>query len=171
MASTSPFGNIYLSLMARLQEQVPELKYIDQDLGQLENYEVRPAVQMPCALIDIGEFDFDDMAGKNMQHGEGLVLVRVAVDPFSASGNLAPEAVREKALSYYDIEQKVYVALHGWRTTGFSKLLRRKSVKEIRDDKFRVKALAFATSFEDDTASPVMITIPRPPVTIGSDVV
>lgn len=171
MASTSPFGNIYLALMARLAAEVPELKYIDQDLGQLDNYDVRPTVAMPCALIDIGEFDFDDMAGKNMQHGEGLVLVRLAVDPFSASNNLAPEAVREKALSYYDIEQKIYVALHGWRTTGFSKMLRRKSIKEIRDDKFRVKVIAFATSFEDATASPVMISIPRPDVTIGSDVV
>lgn len=169
MDSTSPFGNLYLCIVARLVAEVPALRYIDQDLGQLDNYDLRPAVSFPCVLIDMGDFDTDDMAGKNMQHAEGLVIVKIATDPFSSSNSLAPSDVRLKALEYYDLEQAVHVALHGWRTTGFSKLLRRKAGKELREDKFRVRAVAYATSFEDDTTAPVVTSIPRPTVTIGKE--
>lgn len=172
MPTTSPFANIYLKIVDRLAAQVPELRYIDQDFGQLENYTMKPPVIWPCALIELGEFDFDDMAGKNMQHGEGLVLIRFATEAWSPSNNLTTAAIREKALRYYEIEQKIHVALHGWRDTGFSKLLRRKAVKEQRDDtNIRVRVLGYATSFEDDTTMPVTNTIPRPGVTIGTNVV
>lgn len=169
MPTTSPFANIYLKIVERLTAQVPELRYIDQDMGQLENYTMKPPVSFPCALIELGDFDFDDMAGKNMQHGEGLVLIRFATESWSPSNNLAPTQIREKALAYYDIEQKIHVALHGWRSTGFSKLLRRKAVKEQRDDtNIRVRILAFATSFEDDTTMPATTSIARPGVIIGT---
>lgn len=170
MDSTSPFGNLYLSIMDRLVAEVAALRYIDQDLGQLDNYDIRPAVSFPCALIDISDFESDDMAGKNMQHAEGLVIITLGFDPFSASNSLAPGDVRLKALEYYDIEQAVHVALHGWRNEGFSKLLRRKAIKEGREDKFRVRKIAYATSFEDDTTMPVLASLPRPEPFIGKDV-
>lgn len=170
MATTSPFGNIYLELVNRLKTEVPELRYIDQDFGQLENYTTMPPVSFPCVLIELGEFDFEDFAGKNTQQGQGMVLIRFATEAWSQSNNLATQQIRETALAYYDIEQKIHLALHGWRATGFSKLLRRKAVKEQRDDtNLRVRILAYTTSFEDETTMPVMTTIPRPALTIGEE--
>ena len=44
---------IYTAVMARLKEQVPAIRWIDFDKGQLDSSD-RPAVAFPCALISIG---------------------------------------------------------------------------------------------------------------------
>lgn len=163
----SPFSNLYLKTLARLTETVPELHYIDQDLGQLENYGQRPPVSWPCVLLEVDEFDFSDIQNGTTQLGEGFLIVRLAYPAYSASNNLAPEAVRLKALEYYDLEQKIHEALHGWSSDGFSKLLRRKSKLERRDDDIRVRVIPYATSFTDDTTKPVRQSVARPVVSIG----
>ena len=155
MDTTSPEANMYLSILERIRTQVPEIRYIEQDFGQLENFTLRPAVSWPCALIDIDDLDFTDIGGNNRQEAKCYVYIRIAAVAWSTSSNLTPDAIRGNALLYYALEQKIYQALHGWRAPGFSKLLRRKSKKEIREDEVRVRILVFETSFEDDTASPV----------------
>lgn len=167
--TNSPFANLYLKVMARLLEQVPELRYIDQDMGQLEHYEIRPAVSFPCALIEVDEFDFSEVGSQLRQIGEGFVIIRLGTPAFSPANNLAPAAVREKALDYYNVEEKIYQALHGWNADGFSKLLRRKSKREERNDTIKVRVMVFATSFDDDTAQPVYTKLPRPAAIINNN--
>jgi hypothetical protein len=161
---TSPFGNLFLKIQARLDSEITGL-YIDQDLGQLEHYETRPSVPFPCALLDIDDFDFDDMA-YNKQKGEGYIKIRLAVAAWSPSSSLVPDEVKLKAMGYYDMEQKVHEALQGWCDDGFSKLLRRKSKTELREDNIRVRIIIYKTSFEDGLINK-NTTIARPPFTIA----
>jgi hypothetical protein len=163
--TSSPFANLYLKVMARLTAMVPELRYIDQDLGQLEHYEIRPAVSFPCVLIDVDAFDFSDTSS-NSQVGEGMLKIRLGVQAYSAANNLAPASVQLKALEYYELEQKIHEALHGWRDEGFSKLLRRKSVLEDRNDPIRVRVIPYAVTFDDSTTATKYTTVARPEATI-----
>lgn len=158
--TTSPFGNMYLKVQQRLLAEVPEL-YVDQDLGQLDHYDIRPAVAFPCALIDVDDFNFTDNSSYTQQ-GLGMLKIRLAVAAYSPSNNLAPNEVKLKALGYYEIEQKVQKALHGWKDEGFSKLLRRKSKTELRNDNIRVRQIAYATSIDDDSCKPVRTTVSTP---------
>lgn len=158
--TTSPFGNLFLKVQSRLKDQVPEL-WVDQDLGQLEHFEMRPAVNFPCALIDVDDFTFTDNSS-NTQQGLGMLKIRLAVAAYSPSNNAAPNDVKLKALGYYDIEQKIQKALHGWKDEGFSKLLRRKSKTELRNDNIRVRQIAYATSIDDDSCKPVRTTVATP---------
>lgn len=49
--------DIFVSLCDRLEKEVPSLRWIDEDLGQLNvGNSTRPAVDFPCCLIDIGVF-------------------------------------------------------------------------------------------------------------------
>lgn len=61
----NPFGDLLLQLQARIQQEVLEIREIAEDKGQLESYDIRPAVSFPCVLIDF-DFKFDDM-GENTQ--------------------------------------------------------------------------------------------------------
>lgn len=46
--------DIFVSLCDRLEKEVPSLRWIDEDLGQLNvGNSTRPAVDFPCCLIDI----------------------------------------------------------------------------------------------------------------------
>lgn len=158
----SPFANLYLKVMARIKEKVPEVRYIDQDLGQLEHYDIRPAVSFPCVLVDVDSFTFSE-AGQIKQIGEGMLIIRLGVPAFSSSNNLAPDAVRLKALEYYLIEEKIHEALHGWSDTGFSRLLRRASKLEERNDpSIRVRVIPYAVSTEQDIKKVSIHSRPEP---------
>ena len=138
-----------------LETAVPELKYINQDLGQLENYSMdSPAVAWPCCLLDLNDTQYADLFNGVQEANPCTVTVRLGHNPFSATSNLQPEAVRIKGLFIYELEQKVYQALQGWTADGLcSPLTRIRKVTERREeDAFRVRVLIFTTAFEDDGA-------------------
>ena len=164
----SPQANLFQLLIEKLIAEVPELRYIDQDLGQLENYEIRPSVSWPCGLLDIEEFKYSDQQSHAIQLAEGIVSLRLGMVKYTDSNNLVSAHIRENALQYYELEHKVYKALHGWNPPGFGKLLRRASGTERREDDIRVRIMKFATSFTDDSAKKVKTVIARPPVSINT---
>lgn len=96
---TSPFEQLFSAICDRLKSQVSALQHIDQDLGQLEDYKLRPAVTFPCALVDVDDFEFTDLAHP-LQMAEGFIMIRLALPLWSHSGATAPAAVRTKALEY-----------------------------------------------------------------------
>lgn len=127
-----------------------EIRYINQELGQLE--EARPPVTYPCVLIDMDEFEYSETGNEAKQMADGFVVIRLALPTYSSSSSLAPDAVFEKAMDYYELEYKVYSALHRWAPTGFGKLLKKKASTEKREDNKRVRIMAFAVNFEDSGA-------------------
>lgn len=158
----SPQANLFQLLIERLNDKVPEIRFIEQDIGQLENYEIRPPVSWPCCLIDMEEFKYSDAQNVHTQIAEGIVSLRIGLVKYTDSHNLNSEVVRENALQYYEVEHKVFKALHGWNPAGFGKLLRRASATERREDDIRVRINKFAVSFTDESAKPVTQKIPRP---------
>lgn len=151
---TSPFSTLFLQLQVRLSTQVPALKFIDQELGQLENYGDRPPVSWPCCLIDFDGFAFED-AGQAIQFAEGEIILRLGFPPFSNTSGATPLLWKEKALAYYDIEWAIYKALHGWKPEHYGYVLRVAAATERREDNIRVRVLRYKVSFEDYNASPV----------------
>lgn len=61
---TSPFATLLTALQARIQDKVTAIRYIDQDLGQLQD-EMRPAISFPAALIDFGSLLMKILAKTN----------------------------------------------------------------------------------------------------------
>ncbi|RYF86952.1 MAG: hypothetical protein EOO03_11175 [Chitinophagaceae bacterium] len=163
----APEAKLYLAIVERIQKEAPEVRYIEQDLGQLENYQIRPAVSWPCALIDLDEIDFSDAGNDLVQIGQGFVQIRVGLVKYTDSNNLTPKNIRPNALRYMEQAEKLANALHGWAPEGFGRLLLRKSVTEKRDDDIRAKVLRFEISFKVNR-TPAKATVPRPSGIIGS---
>lgn len=164
MALQSAFGNLYNEILNRLKTEVPEIRYVNHDLGQLE--QPKPSVSWPCILIDLDEFEFTDVAGNNKQLADGFIVLRIGFQQWSKTSSITPDSVREKGLGYYELEAKIYKALHSWAPQGFGRLLRRKASTEKRDDDVRVRLLVFAVNFEDNDAAPEYETTPRPSLKI-----
>jgi hypothetical protein len=150
------FGTVYLEIADRLKAEVPELRWIDQDFGQLEHFEYKPGVSFPCALIDFIGADYDALA-TGSQFGNVTVQVRLGFAPFSSSQQNAPTDVKEKALAYYDIEQKIVNALHNWPSSISQVLVRKNIFTEHRENDqigLRVRVLSFTTAYEDYSSIP-----------------
>ncbi len=148
---TSPFAILYNQVVLRLKVKAPTLQYIEQDFQQLENYEMRPPVKWPCALIEVDNFSFTDAGNELKQMATGILQVRIGQVAYSPSSGYSVQQIRDKALAFYKTEQEVYAALHGWNPAGFGKLLRRAAATEARNDDLRVRVLRFEVSFEDTT--------------------
>lgn len=159
----SIFSLLLVSMMKRIDEMVPEIRWIDQDFGQLEHYEERPPVAFPCVLIDFNQTSYDQEL-MQVQMGTLNINIRLAFAPFSNSSSITPDFVQSKALQYYDIEMRLYQALQGWNPESdiCQPLVRISASNERREDPLRVRTLVFTTAFEDSSAQKVYTKVPRP---------
>lgn len=163
---TSPAANLFTEIVNRIKERVTEIRFIAQDIGQLENYDIRPAVSWPCCLMDIEQTNFTEANDGNIQLAAGTINLRLGLVKYTDSNNLVPDSAMENSLQYYELEQKLYSALHGWNPDGFGKMLRRTAATERRQDDIRVRIMRFEISYVDESARPIRSSIPRP----GADV-
>lgn len=161
------FAQVLIKLQQRIKEYVPEIRFIDQDLGQLEWYDIRPAVTFPCVLIDFNDTEYEQMQ-LGQQWASVSFTLRLGFPPYSSSNNLAPDALKEVALKYYEIENRLYKAIQGYDADGLMQpATRRRVASEKREeDNFRVRVLGFTTSFLDDEARGAATIVSRPDLEI-----
>lgn len=152
---TSLFAQLFIALQLQIKKAVPEIKWIDQDLGQLEYYETRPAVSWPAVLIDFPATQYREHS-QMVQWAELQINIRLAFSPFSSANSAAPDLSKEKALQFYETENRLFAALNGFTAGGCIQPMVRVSVhSEQRDDPFRVRTMLFTTATEDDTVMEV----------------
>lgn len=164
----SPFATIYLAIMNRLQATVPEITYIDRDLGQLMGYSQRPAVAFPCALIDFQGWSFENW-GDNVQGAEGDVIVTLGFAQHIDSSNLTETEWRENALAYWETEWEVNKALHCWSPGDDEGYLTRTGQSgENRPMGVRVQVMRYRLCLEDYSTATEKFIGQRPTLTVSS---
>jgi hypothetical protein len=149
------FGQLLIDLSDFIAAQVPEIKWIDQDLGQLDIFEYRPDVAFPAILIDFDTTNYEGL-GELAQLGMPRVTLKLVTCPFSGSYQSAPIGVRQKAVNYYALEQKIFNVLQGWYTdytTPFTRVAADTNQKTIPG--LRIRDMAFTTSYQDFSAMPM----------------
>ncbi len=155
------FGKLYLDLSAYLKAQVPELKLIDMDFGQLENFEYKPNVAFPCSLIDFVNADYSNLS-ELAQVGDIIVQIKLGFAPFSQTSQAAPMSVKDKGLDYFNLEQKVFEKVHGWYNDVCQPFIRLNAATDKRFEEIglRVRVLNFSTQYQDESSYPVFETTP-----------
>lgn len=127
--------------------EVSELKYIDENWGQLDLYGPQIPVMWPCALVDFNTGQFSNIGTNirkvpiNRQQGTVSVEITVANLKLTNTSNKAPSFQKDKAFAIWDLINKVHNILQGWspeenagaliRTT-FNKVRRDDGVQEFR---------------------------------------
>ena len=144
---------MYTAIMAQLKKEVPQLKWIDIDYGQIDKQTERPAVAFPCAVVGISLVNCEDQYGK-VQICRARVSVRIAQNPpTSRTNSEAKNDVRESALSRYDLIDDVFTALQGFGEPEMNPLTRTGQAPEKRTDGLFVYRIDFGTEFQDLTAA------------------
>lgn len=155
----SPFATLFLQLQEKIGHDITDIKYIDQDLGQL-NVKARPPVSWPCVLIDFENFRFKNL-GENVQTGRGTVVLRLGFASHSNTTATTPADYREEALKYYDIEWAIHRSLHGWSPGDeFGSLSRSSAITQERTDNYRVRELRYKIAVDDYSTKPSQVYTP-----------
>ncbi len=108
----------FIAVCDRLKTEVPGLRWIDAEEGQLNTGE-RPAVAFPCCLIDISYPSCETHMG-GRQKINAQIQLRVAFQAGGSTNAAAPKLVREHALSCMDTLDKIHEACNGGTAGTFS---------------------------------------------------
>jgi len=133
---------VYQAISARITAQVPAIRWVDFDLGQLDA--TPPPVSWPCALIDFaGDTveQFGDNAGAETLAIEVVLGFRLRERTHSKT----TETFRDEALEHLDTVEAVRTALEGLSATTFTPLAYNGFDRDRRSD-YRVYRLRFACS-------------------------
>ena len=153
----SPFANLFLAIRKQIIDNVTSIVHIDQDLGQLsgKNAAMRPPVNFPCVLIDFEDFNFTNLAN-NVQASVGTVVLKLCFAPYSNSTQATPKTYLNNAISFYDIEYTLHLAMQGWTPAGdeYGSLNRIKASTQKNTDIYRVREIRYNIAFDDYSTKP-----------------
>lgn len=143
---------IFIAIMERIAEKIPELSYIDEDYGQLEAgaEEDHYPVTFPCVLVGNAESDWNDL-GYGVQKSESLITIRLAIDCYDdthyTSGTY--NKVRERQLK----AKELYKALQEFQCTEeTSPLVRVKSRDYSLPGNIKVYETVYSFTLHDESA-------------------
>lgn len=154
-----------LAIQEKIKTEIPEIKWVDQDFGQLEIYEERPAVQFPCLLVDFIDTDFDQQ-GDKVQWAKQMIQFKLGFNPYTSASSATPAKQQQQALAFYEIEKLLYQVFQQWDGNEICQpMIRTKTITQQREDTYRVRIILFTTSYDDDTARDYT-AVERPPITL-----
>lgn len=119
---------------------IPELKYIDEDWGQLDDYSPNPPTQFPLALIDIGSLQYSDIGKdrtatpQNRQMATGTIVISIANLKLTNTSARAPLTQKNQAWSIWDIVESVHIKLHGVIIGGSAGAMMRTAMRKVKRD-------------------------------------
>ena len=152
---------LFKSIATRLEQEVPELRWIDWEQGQIDmNLEKTYPLQFPAVLIDFTNINWSSIK-HGVQDGEVTVLIKVVFDIYEDLNNHAPD--RDMALSRLELLKKIHKALHnfageilpdnnnGFEDSHFNRLERTSTSSERRDDGLKVINMLYVTLLRDQS--------------------
>ena len=115
-------------LVAHINEQMPELSMVDEDYGQLENFEddnrdMYP-ITFPAVLVENTETEWSNLAGRS-QKGDAMFRVRLIIDCYDDTHAECGTqyAVEERE----DMRSRLHTILQGFRPVDDGVLIRKRS--------------------------------------------
>lgn len=141
--------HLFIALCDLLENQVPEVRWIDADEGQLNASNQRPPVAFPCVLIDM-TYPQTEAMNATAEKIRVQFSLRIAFEGYGQTSSAAPESVREQALERLDILEKIHRTLQWWNCDRQINPLRRQRVTtERRQDGLKVYNMTYESAFID----------------------
>jgi len=104
---------IFNLINATVKASVPEIRWVDFDLGQLDAE--APPVSWPCVLVGFDDSEFVDLL-QGVQQGQWMVDVKVGFRLRERTHSKAADSYRAEALDHIDILQRLHLALQAAKT-------------------------------------------------------
>lgn len=143
---------VFISIMERIAQEMPELSLIDEDYGQLEMGadEDHYPVTFPCVLIGNADSNWEDF-GYGVQKSLSTVTVRLAMDCYDDTSHAS--GTYDRVRGRQQMASRLYLALQGFECSEYaSPLVRIKSREYPLPGYIKVFEVAFSFSIHDESA-------------------
>ena len=141
-------GHTHKEIETYLKQELPTLKWFDKDKGQLENIS-NHVLPFPAIFMSYGTTTYETQSNK-IQKGKPTLRFRIAYESYedSFSGSIN----QDKALAFFDFNEKVFIALQGLSTTYLKNLERIADEDDIQHKNVIVTVMEFTGVLIDDSA-------------------
>lgn len=136
---------LYLKLYELLSE-IPEIKYIDLNFGQL--MEEKPPLKYPAVLIGINIVNTEDFQEVFQQNNAEFTLT--LIHRANESNSLFDEEKRAKNMEYLDLCEKIHEKLQGYEGEGFEAFSRQSLTEQNLRKGLRITAERYSTGWKTD---------------------
>lgn len=145
---------LYKDILTQLGTAAPEIKWSGWDNGEIDLIDRSYPIPFPNILIDFSQYT-PETVGMNVQNGQLLVRIRIALRIYDDMNSIAPKASRTAGFNILKLLNTVYKALQGFTASShYNELERVSQSREQRDDELTVYTMDFITEFRDSHASP-----------------
>jgi len=150
---------IIQNIQDRLTREVPALKYVDQDWGQMDFYQT-PPVKFPCALIDIQSAKYAN-DGNLVLRGTVTAVISLFDLKLTGSSQAAPAGQKENAKKIWQLIEDVNKALHGqnFLQEGYGLPMCEQMRRTKRKDGCYQTDLYYTVQFTDTSCQPELISV------------
>lgn len=127
------------ALVERLKQNT-NIRYVDENWGQLDYYSPNFPVQWPCVLIDVSNARFSNIGKDNTQNpanrqmGDLVVELRIANLKLSNTSGRAPASQKNMAHSIFSLIEEVHTSMQGYNATVMSGNLIRTTQQRVKRD-------------------------------------
>lgn len=135
---------LYNLVVDKITTDIPEVKWIDFDFGQLETQE-NPPVLFPCSLLTIAYPDVQGIKKDDRITAEVSIKLGFYV-PLQTNGS-APAQMKVEAQKYLDIFEKTQKKISGFKPDGHSAFRLSSANPDILPNNVRTITLTFSTRF------------------------
>lgn len=132
--------NLLLNINEKLEQEVTDLKYIDENWGQLQYFGKDCPVKWPCALVDFASGQFSNIsynyATETGTQQEGILNIEITIAKLKLSPTSTGAKMSQKIKGYeiWKTVKKVHEILQGWKPLPNSGELSRTSIQQIKRD-------------------------------------
>lgn len=156
-------------ILTRIKTEIPAIKYVDEDWGQLDYYSPNPPVQFPAAVVDCINATYTN-EGRLIQLGDVQVRIRIADQKLTNTSGKAPQGQKDNAFAIYDLLALVHTKLHGWtkdKDAAYTRLIRQSLRRTQQQNGLRIHELIYTTRIADTGAEPATVTAAGSPLISG----
>lgn len=144
--------DIFLAIREKLMT-INSINWVDLNKGQINNYEVRPAIDFPAALLTIAMPRTAKLSRKEQQC-DITITVDVVFDFIDDTDSITADEAVVQSLAVYDMANEVYKALQGDSLDGILRAPMERIAQQDprRADKLKVIQLVFTSRYIDTSA-------------------
>lgn len=143
------------SIKTKISE-ITEIKYIDENWGQLDYYSPNMPTQWPCCLIDISDIQYTNL-GKDYnkiptqrQIGNCIIKITIANVKLTNSSQRAPLKQKQEAWKVWGLMEQLHQKIHGYvPIKNASAMIRQNLQRTLRDDGVQEYTITYQTEIQN----------------------
>jgi len=144
---------LYKNLVDNYKTNIPEVKWIDLEHGQIDAFDKNYPVHFPAIFIDFENIQWKNV-GRQVQVGDVNINLRIAFKIWSDTNNLTPDNIFNDSMNVLKLLNKIHKYTQAFSGEHFNRLDRISTTTKKRNDGLKVYNIKYKTNMRDAWAKP-----------------